>query len=113
MDEMEFRKAQATSSYAKIYLKPEGSISACQLWDFHYGGSITYNEWVEFYRSGTVAVDGDRFHAPAHEMYGAFTTTNGANVPWQTISRRGNDGFQFWLGNGVCPMDFYQASTSY
>lgn len=78
----------------------------------NYGGAIRYAEWVEFYRSGTVAVDGYRYKAPAHEMYGRFNKTDGTDI-WVTISRRQNDGFVCLLGNGACGMDFYQPSASY
>lgn len=113
MGGMQFEDASAGSSYAKIYLDHSAGNPGCKLWDASYGGTIRYAEWVEFYRSGTVAVEGYRFAAPAHELYAKFTTSAGNEVPWSTISRRSNQGFQCLLGNAFCPLDFYNVSASY
>ncbi|QYF73320.1 hypothetical protein [Cryobacterium sp. PAMC25264] len=111
-DDMVVKEISVGSSYAKAYFDHSSSNPHCSFFDVNYGGVIRYAEWVEFYRSGTVAVDGYRFKAPAHEMYARFNTASGSDV-WRTISHRPNEGFQCLLGNGACGMDFYQASASY
>lgn len=109
---MVVKQIQVGSSYAKAYFDHSSSNPHCKFFDANYGGTIRYAEWVEYYRSGTVAVDGYRFKAPAHEMYGRFNTASNTEV-WKTITRRPNDGFGCLLGNGACGMDFYDVSTSY
>lgn len=111
-DEMNVTDISVGSTYAKAYFNHTASNPHCSFLDVNYGGAIRYAEWVEYYRSGTVAVDGYRFKAPAHEMYARFTNSSGTEV-WQTVLRRPNDGFQCLLGNGACGMDFYQQSVSY
>lgn len=106
------KSIQVGSSYAKAYFDHSATNPFCKFFDVNYGGLIRYAEWVEFYRSGTVAVDGYRFKAPAHEMYGRFNTATYTEV-WKTITRRPNEGFQCLLGNGACGMDFYDVSASY
>ncbi|MDF2562360.1 MAG: hypothetical protein K0R99_3806 [Microbacterium sp.] len=113
MDSMTFHDAQANSSYAKIRLQHYGSNPGCALLDFEYSGAITYGETVEFYRSGTISVDGSRFRAPAHEMYGGFTPPNGSHTIWKTIARLPNDGFECLLGPLACSPGFYEQSASY
>jgi len=110
--DMLIKDIQAGSTYAKAYIDHWSSNPHCSFLDVNYGGAIRYAEWVEYYRSGTVAINGYRYKAPAHEMYGRFNTVNGAEI-WQTITTRPNDGFVCLLGNGACGMDFYQKSASY
>lgn len=112
MDGMTFEDPSAGASYAQIYLRHASGNPGCKLWNISYSGAITYGEWVQFYRSGTITADGYRFRAPAHELYGAFTNSSGNNV-WRTITRRSNEGFQCLLGNLFCPLDFYKASAVY
>jgi len=118
MDDMTFESAENEGSYARVYLRHTSSNPACKLWDVNYAGAITYGEWVEFYRSGTVAVDGYRFRAPAHEMYAQLNESTSTVLQragygeWVTLSRRQNEGFQCLLGNLVCPLDFYKVSAT-
>lgn len=112
MDDMLVKEISAGTSYARVYVDHWASNPHCEFLDVNYGGAIRYAEWVEFYRSGTVAVDGYRYKAPDHELYGRFNRTDGTDV-WLTISQRPNEGFVCLLGNGACGMDFYQPSASY
>ncbi|WP_308490945.1 hypothetical protein [Microbacterium terrisoli] len=112
MNDMLVQSVQVGSTYAKAYFNHTARNPLCLWLDASYAGSIRYAEWVEYYRSGTVAIDGYRFKAPRHEMYGRFNTTSGAEI-WKTIAQRPNEGFLCLLGNGACGMDFYQNSASY
>lgn len=112
MDNMKFEEPSAGASYAQIYLRHNAGNPGCQFFDVAYGGKISYGEWVQFYRSGTITANGYRLPAPAHELYGAFTNATGNNV-WRVISRRANQGFQCLLGNAFCPLDFYEMSAVY
>lgn len=109
--DMLVKDIQVGSTYARANFDQWSSNPHCAALDVNYGGAIRFNEWVEYYRSGTVAVDGYRFKAPEHEMYGRFNTSSGMDT-WRAISRRPNDGFFCLLGN-ICGMDFYQDSASF
>lgn len=111
-DDMNITGIQVGSQYAKANFDHTASNPHCSFLDVNYGGAIRYNEWVEYYRSGTVSIDGYRFKAPAHEMYARFNTSSGSQV-WGLILRRYNEGFACLLGNVACGMDFYQQSASY
>lgn len=109
--DMKVQSVQASKSYAKAYFNHTASNPHCSFLNINYGGAIRYAEWVEFYRGGTVAIDGYRYKAPRHEMYGRFNTASGSSV-WKTIAQRPNDGFHCLLGNVTCALDFYQKSAS-
>lgn len=107
MSDMNFESVQVGTNYAKAYFNHTAGNPGCTFMGVAATGSIRYAEWVEFYRSGTVAVNGYRFKAPAHEMYGRLDDWS-----WKTISRRSNEGFHCLLGNAACALDFYNVSVS-
>lgn len=69
-------------------------------------GSISYSEQVRIYRtSGLVEAIGWRQAAPAHEIY-ARKDVAGGKQNWETMSRRGNEGFGC-LVQVACDLDEY------